>query len=200
VAQLALTNSRIRGYLATLGYAPGPELLHLLGVSGAVPVAPDTLELRPERLDVWDSAIGCFGTVLALYLGTTDPGAYYTRNPQNPQGAAHLIDGRWLYTRGLHKGKPALVQAAAVTVRRDRDRDGQPEPNEPLDRGFFGINIHKGGKASLPVGSWSAGCQVVVSGDWGAFWGHVETFPQTRYEYYLVTGTKFAAWLEKQDA
>jgi hypothetical protein len=195
---LSLNNARIRGYLGTMGYEPEPGVLHLLGVRGAVPVAPTVLDLRPDSLDQYNDSVGTFGTALRMFRATVDPGLYYTRNPSNPQGAAHLIDGRWAYRRGLHKKRPALVQAAAVTVRRDRDRDGTAEPGEPLDSGWFGINIHQGGAVNRPVGSWSAGCQVVVREDWPAFWRLVERSGQQSYQYYLVTGTKFARWLESQ--
>ncbi len=187
MAFIVLDNAKIRATIERLGYPPAePGRLHLLGVRGAIPAGASRLATTENRIDLWNDSIGCFGTVLRFFTATTDPGAFYSRNPTNVKGCAHLVNGCWLYQKGLHKKLPALVQAAKVTVRRDRDRDGTAEPGEPYDTGFFGIDVHRGGSARNPVGKWSAGCQVLAREGWGAFWDIIETSPQERFRYYLI--------------
>jgi len=56
-----------------------------------------------------------------------------------------------------------LVQSGAkISVWRDRNRDGTPDRNGPIDTGFFGINYHHATKkgTSLVVDDWSEGCIV----------------------------------------
>lgn len=92
---------------------------------------------------------------------TTLPGEHYLRKLLNPRGTAILAPGQYVnaYALGLHKGKPALVQVAPVTVYRDGNRDQNFDLVNP-ESGMFGINIHRAGKFSNFVNSWSAGCQV----------------------------------------
>jgi len=82
-------------------------------------------------------------------------------------GIAKLRTGLWLYKlgiHGLHRPKAqqyqALVQASIVTV--DRDLTGR-------DDGWFGINIHRGGKNTTS----SLGCQTIPPGQWQNFIGMV---------------------------
>jgi hypothetical protein len=184
---LTLTNARIREALAALGYpAPAPGQLHLLGVRGAVPVSANVLRPGANHLDRYDDSLVLFGTTLHAYRATVDPGKRYTDQPQNAAGCAHLVNGYWRYQRGLHKGIPALIQAAPVTVRRDRDRDGDDEAGEPVETGMFGINLHPGGNGAQPVGPWSAGCQVIPREGWPSFWEHVLASGQRHFGYWLL--------------
>lgn len=96
---------------------------------------------------------------------TTDPGLYWREHPMNVEGTALLKPGQYrgAYQIGEHKGYPALVQRTELSVYRDNDRDPLLEPDEStVQRGFFGINIHRANaeKASVEVNKWSAGCQV----------------------------------------
>lgn len=92
---------------------------------------------------------------------TTLPGNYYLSNLLNSKGTAILKEGHYkdAYKIGLHKGENALIQCAPVTVYRDKNRDENFDLIEP-ESGMFGINIHRAGKLSHFVNSWSAGCQV----------------------------------------
>ncbi len=87
----------------------------------------------------------------------TDPGAFRL-------GIATLLAGVWKYRIGIHGiSKPAnrrytaLVQAAAVTVRRDE--------RTHTYSGLFGINIHRGSRTSVS----SEGCQTIWPGQWQEF-------------------------------
>jgi hypothetical protein len=73
----------------------------------------------------------------------TRPGTPYLVDPINPRGTAVIEPGQYRgsHRRGLHHGRPALVQVRPVTVRRDADRDTVLEPGA-LDTGLFGVNIH----------------------------------------------------------
>lgn len=93
----------------------------------------------------------------AAFNANTDPGAFRA-------GIATLLPGVWLYRVGIHGwSKPAhrrytaLVQAAAVTVRRDE--------RTITYSGMFGINIHKGSRMSVS----SEGCQTIWPGQWAEF-------------------------------
>lgn len=75
----------------------------------------------------------------------TEPGLPYLLKPMNAKGTAILAPGQYrrAWQRGLHRGRPALVQARPVRVYRDADRDAQVEVDPAtLDEGVFGINIH----------------------------------------------------------
>ncbi len=75
------------------------------------------------------------------------------------KGMAVLQPGVWQYKIGLHKGLyRALRQAGPVMVK----RDGEPAY---LDRGWFGINIHKGGRNTTS----SLGCQTLPPAQWEEF-------------------------------
>lgn len=84
-------------------------------------------------------------------------------------GIAVLQPGVWRYKIGIHGlSKPAaqrykaLVQAAAVTVLRDKGG---------YDTGLFGINIHRGGVN----GTSSLGCQTLPPTQWPSFITLVES-------------------------
>jgi len=102
----------------------------------------------------------CFNAAM-----TTTPGEYYLVHPMRPsQGCAIMSPGQYrgAYIRGLHKGKPGLLQRGAkVRYYRDNDRDKMLDldPNT-IQSGFAGLNIHRGGTSDR-VGRWSAGCQVM---------------------------------------
>lgn len=100
------------------------------------------------------------GTV--SFNGNTDPSRYrkgYGRS-QATKGMAMLKPGLWTcYQFGKHKTYPALIQTGdKVTV----IRDGSPNYE---DTGFFGINIHRGGRNTTS----SEGCQTVHPDQWKSF-------------------------------
>lgn len=102
-----------------------------------------------------------------IYRITTDPGRYYMLNPTQRKGTAILVPGQYrgAYEIGLHRGKyKALCQRKPVKVYRDSNKDEIYDWDvNNLDEGLFGINIHKAGKLSKRVDTWSAGCQVFAS-------------------------------------
>ena len=96
---------------------------------------------------------------------TTQPGAYYMKNPMNKLGTAILVPGQYkaAYTIGLHQGKyEALRQSGLLKIYRDNDRDTVYDYDNLSDSLNDGINIHKAGRASKKIDNWSAGCQVLA--------------------------------------
>jgi hypothetical protein len=82
------------------------------------------------------------------------------------KGMAMLKSGCW-YAHGFgnHKGYPALIQKhATVTVIRDGKTGASYE-----DTGWFGINIHRGGRTTTG----SEGCQTLHPDQWDGFIGVV---------------------------
>lgn len=112
---------------------------------------------------IYDDAIFLVGPDLFVsFNANCDPGAYR-------KGIANLCTGVWRYKLGIHGlSKPkvlqyeALVQAASVTVRRDE---------QGLDKGWFGINIHRGGYNTVS----SLGCQTIYPSQWPEFIKQVKT-------------------------
>lgn len=100
--------------------------------------------------------------IVGNWQATTEPGTYYTDRPLNPRGAARIKFDQFKSWRvGRHKNQyPALSQVKALTVHRDRDRDGF-RTNDSLHTGLFGINQHHANDAPRhDIGKWSAGCLV----------------------------------------
>lgn len=100
-----------------------------------------------------------------IFQATTDPGLSPIMNPANKKGCAILVPGQYrgAYKIGYHKGQyEALCQCKPLPVYRDGNKDNKYDFNpKTIDRGMFGINIHKSGTSSTIVNGWSAGCQVV---------------------------------------
>ena len=130
---------------------------------------------------------------LRTYDCTTDPGLYCLNNPENVHGTAILVPGQYKDSHrvGMHQGKyEALVQNSPVAVFRDSNKDSayNMEPKS-VDKGIFGINIHRANPAgrSTTVDKWSAGCQVMAdSKDFAEFLGickaHGKVFTYTLLE------------------
>ncbi len=106
--------------------------------------------------------------VFVAFRATTDPGAYWLKNPMNKMGTAIVKEGQYksLWKKGKHLGKyDALVQNKPITVYRDADRDEYLDTeNSEEETGLFGINLHRASehRESDDVNKWSAGCQVVA--------------------------------------
>jgi hypothetical protein len=101
-----------------------------------------------------DCIVAVSPTAFATFNANTDPSV-------KRKHVAVLLPGVWRYRKGKHKlnspdGYPAFVQAAEVTVARDE---------EGLDTGWFGINIHRGGRNSTS----SLGCQTIWPDQWESF-------------------------------
>lgn len=97
--------------------------------------------------------------VIKSWECTNKPGYKYTKDLLSVKGVAILKDGQWKYKLGYHKGKEGFVQAEAVTVWRDANKDYIINKIN-TETGWFGINIHRASVNSTNVDGWSAGCTV----------------------------------------
>ncbi len=168
------SRERVMVKLAELG-ALGT--VSLLGVRGYY---RDSMGAKGRNdLGIYDDAIFlCGPNTFAGFNANTDP-ARGGINPKVGKPYAVLKPGVWLYKVGLHKQSyTALIQAAAVTVLRDKDEES----------GWFGINIHKGGESSVS----SEGCQTIHPRQWAAFIASVQLEMQrakvSRINYALMEG------------
>lgn len=104
--------------------------------------------------------------VRRVFQCTTLPGKKALEHPTDIKGTAILKEGQYrgAYKVGYHKGKyKALCQRKPLPVYRDGNKDDKFDLN-PLciDKGIFGINIHKAGENSTLVDGWSYGCTVLA--------------------------------------
>ena len=102
--------------------------------------------------------------IVAMWEGTTEPGAKYTYSPMNPKGAARIQFGQYkAWSVGIHgtaRPHEALVQVAPITVCRDFNKDFSRK-GDRLDVGLFAVNQHGG--FDFPkndIRAASAGCLV----------------------------------------
>ena len=100
-------------------------------------------------------------------------------HPTQVKGTAILKEGQYrgAYKIGYHKGKyKALCQAKPLPVYRDGNKDDKFDLNPlSIDKGIFGINIHKAGDNSTLVDGWSYGCTVFAKSlDFSSFMRLVE--------------------------
>lgn len=171
-----------------------PRELNLVGVRGwlngrRVPNSKDAFNDTIFAVYVNHDGAKC----VEAFVASVEPGVFAER--YNVAGDAHLVDGQYAFRRGLHRGYPALIQAEAVTIWRDRDKDGVQDASERRHHvGWYGINIHAAGTGAK-VGNWSAGCQVIHGGrgpgsPWSKFMALVDASPQQVFRYTLVDGTE----------
>jgi hypothetical protein len=163
--------SRILKYMKLRNYwiAKLPGFLNIVYVEGAdadgTPNDDRFNKFNDRRIVI---AIESGKPVIKLnVLATTEPGKFYTENPENEGGAARIAFNQYKSWRvGTHKaGRPsaheALVQVADVAVHRDKNKDGF-RSGDVIDIGSgFGINQHSGHDQDLNnIGKASAGCLV----------------------------------------
>jgi len=129
-----------------------------------------------DRLDEWNDRriifqIDSLGRpVIKLNVeATSEPGRFYTQHPLNKMGAARIaLEQFKAWHVGMHHAnlKPprrheALVQAANITVFRDKNKDGFRTGDATQVSSGLGINQHSGLDASASsIGKSSAGCLV----------------------------------------
>ena len=131
---------------------------------------------------------------------TTDPGRTSLIRPVNRKGTAILVPDQYRGSHkiGLHRGRyTALIQSGAkVAVWRDNDKDRSLDMDDSkIEKGFFGINIHRAsarGETSL-VNSYSAGCQVFQ--DVNDFYKFMELCESSAEKY----GDRFTYTLLEED-
>lgn len=124
------------------------------------------------------------------FVASVDPGRYYEQKPLNPKGCAHLCEGQYDYTIGVHRNYRALVQGANYV---DVERwHGMQRPANPYRErvAYIGLNIHAGTLGPL-VENASAGCQVILSAgyrgyQWQQFINLCDLDPNKRYKYTLI--------------
>jgi hypothetical protein len=120
----------------------------------------------PNQFD--DLFILIDGDKINYYTCTTNAGTHWLKNLLNPKGCAVLVPNQYVDTWkiGLHQGKyKAFVQNKEVSVYRDKNKNDIAEETLSIERGLFGINIHRANEkfVSKLVDKWSAGCQVLNS-------------------------------------
>lgn len=160
-----ITVDVLRNTCTQLGYKffeNGDYNLNLIGIRaypGVVNRFDDLICLAYKVSGVW---------TLKKYASTTDPGLYYLNNPMNVTGTAILKEGQYrgAFKLGLHKGRPALVQAIRLPLYRDRNKDSTLDFIEStIVSEMAGINLHRSSPTgtSVQIDKWSAGCQVIAS-------------------------------------
>jgi len=165
---------------------------------GAQLQSVNIIGLRDEsnmHKDIYNDFIIAFDSKEAyMFNATTDPSVYYTQNPMDGVGCAHLCYGyyRNAYMIGIHaKGKPyqheALVQRGnKVKIWRDVNKNFVQDATEPIEEGYFGINIHKNLSTLNLIQYSSAGCQVIQHvNDFEYFINFVKLHAQKFYSYLL---------------
>lgn len=120
---------------------------------------------KADKPNEFDDSI-CLLTVDGFFQfkGTTNPGANWLQKFMNPKGTAVLKLGQVKFKLGSHKGYEALNQAEPFTVHRDNNKDLKSDETLTLDKGYFGINLHRANPDAISkfVNLWSAGCQVIA--------------------------------------
>lgn len=166
---------KILDYAEHLGHAVfenGQYNVNIIGVRSA--------EHQPNR---FDDVIYCVYKdekdewVEKSWPCTTEPGKYWLENPTNVNGTAVLVPGQYrgVWKIDRHQGKyDALCQRnGPVKTYRDSNKDDVIDLDvDSITEGYYGINIHKAGKASTQIDRWSAGCQVFANAsDFAEFMG-----------------------------
>jgi hypothetical protein len=123
---------------------------------------------------------------------TTNPGTHWLKNLLNPKGAALLKANQYkdTWSIGLHQGKyKAFCQVKPVEVFRDKNLDDKAEETATIDKGLFGINIHRANEkfTSKLIDKWSAGCQVLNNpADFAKVLAAAEATKQKAFTYTLL--------------
>jgi peptidoglycan hydrolase-like protein with peptidoglycan-binding domain len=100
--------------------------------------------------------------IVGNWLATTEPGATYTYNPMNPDGAFRIAFGQyraWTFGRHGQTQYPALVQCGTISGYRDKNMDGNRTGDLLVTGDDYGVNQHHGWELQL-VNEASAGCLV----------------------------------------
>lgn len=193
---IRLDHKGLKSLLTGLGYSWVDGRVNVVGIRAAEPddrsnpqhAAITRTKNSPDRYNDTLAVVAPDGRV-TVYPATVDPGRTWTQAPMNPQGCANLLNGQYKYEQGIHKGHKAFVQAGAVRVWRDKNRDFARNGRDIVDTGWFGINLHAGG-LSERVGPFSAGCQVIWGGwggaPWKSFYRSVSTAPNSPWFHYTL--------------
>jgi hypothetical protein len=101
----------------------------------------------------------------SMYLGTTEPGRYWTERRMNPGGAFRIAFGQkkaWI--NGSYNGMLAWRQAGVISGFRDDNEDFNRSGDVMVTGDSYGVHHHGGYDLRVDdLGRSSAGCQVVRS-------------------------------------
>ncbi|MEA5506027.1 peptidoglycan-binding domain-containing protein [Halotia wernerae UHCC 0503] len=160
--------SRIVKYMLAENYqvftAPKEyNIVYIEGMNGNWSLNSDASNQFNDRRIVIEVVDGV-PKIVDHWQATSEPGAYYTYNPMNPEGAARIKFGQYkAWAVGMHGNADrheALVQVRPITVYRDFNKDFQ-RTGDKTDIGFFYVNQHWGYDApSNDIKNASAGCLV----------------------------------------
>lgn len=170
-----------------------PQGLFLVAIRGYIP-ATDGLVRVEEKIDNFDDSVTTIfatskGYKADSFSATIDPGLPWVLKPMSGViGAGRKEEGHYTYKHGLHKGIPALIQDSKVQARRDVNKDGYWHESEPVQEGFFAMNIHPKLVNSKKVGLNSAGCTVIDSmkdqHPWKTFYGFCQA--KSKIDYFIL--------------
>lgn len=126
------------------------------------------LRKKPYEWNFFNDTLHVFWRVehnwmLRSFPITTLPGEYWLQHLMNPKGAAILVPGQYrgVYKLGPYKGGEALKQVRNLAVYRDNNMDSDFDiDSDTIEKGLFGLHIHRAGYFSSFVDNYSAGCQV----------------------------------------
>jgi hypothetical protein len=130
------------------------------------------------------------------YRGTTEAGKYYTQNPLNKDGAAHVkIDFMHsdIWMLGKHNNQQnCLIQiGGAITITRDLNRDGTRAGDSGDMAGYYGINLHSAMDNVGSIGKFSAGCTVIPRvKEKDTLVNHFKKAVNKKVSYILLDGSK----------
>jgi hypothetical protein len=146
---------------------------------------------------------------VSIYKATTTPGIAFLYMPFrnwwmssalkdtiNPNGLGILQPGVYDYTIGSHRGKyQALIQGKSKAgrlkpVEKPEDLRFPTFTPSNVQEGNFAMNIHKAGKDTSSIDSWSAGCQVFKSSDdFDKMMEKARNSGQTSFKYALINSS-----------
>jgi len=129
-------------------------------------------EDRQEQ-DIWNDWIGFFtpNSICYFFRGTTDPGIYWSSNPSNPKGVAHLCLGHHenIWRIDKHRGQYTALcnrwPCKPTKIWRDTNKNLKQDITDIVEKGYFGMNLHRANALYIieKIGRYSAGCQVVLN-------------------------------------
>lgn len=150
-----------------------------------------------QKEDFFNDWIGYFtpDNEIHFYRSTTDPGIYWTLNPENSAGTAHLCLGYheniWVIAK--HRGQYTALcntwRCNPTRIWRDANKDtAYKESIDKIYKGRFGINLHRADALQIitKIGRYSAGCQVIQNPkSYNTLLTKTVQSKQSRFSYFL---------------
>jgi len=145
----------------------------------------DRIIVNNDEIDKYNDLIICLkDDIIEIMPGTVDPGLYYSENPLNSKGTAHVAFGQHKFVKGLHHRKYKALRAKdeKIWIVRDYNR------NYIIDDGDIfeyarntGVNCHAMGIGEN-IGKNSAGCLGPFGGWNGNYWKSLMNYADMSYE------------------